>query len=137
MEKLLLQAIKFVGISGIGWIIDFCLYTVLGFFSSNLVLNNFISSWAGVTFVFLFATRKVFVSNSKLSLKAKYVIYLLYQFILILVISKLLGGVNTFIVDNIGIDIIVKCSSIISKIVITPITMVINFFVMRFVIEKL
>ena len=60
MKKLLLQALKFLGLSGIGWILDFSVYTILGFFSENLVLNNYISSWVGVTFVFIFATRKIF-----------------------------------------------------------------------------
>lgn len=79
MKKLFLQVLKFIGFSGIGWILDFSVYTGLGFFSSNLDLNNRISSWVGVTFVFIFATRKVFKNNSRISLKWKYFIYILYQ----------------------------------------------------------
>lgn len=137
MKKLLSQAIKFVGLSGIGWLLDFMTYTLLGFFSTNLVLNNSISSWVGVTFVFIFATRKVFKNNSKISLKWKYIIYLLYQCLLIFVISKLLGGINGWILYNIEIAIIEKFSAIISKILVTPITMILNFVVMKSVIEKL
>ena len=55
MKKLLIQAIKFVGLSGIGWILDFCIVILLGFVSANHSINNFISSWVGVTFVFIFA----------------------------------------------------------------------------------
>lgn len=137
MKEILSQAIRFVGLSGIGWILDFCTYTVLDLMSSNLVLNNIISSWVGVTFVFIFATRKVFKNNSKISLKLKYLIYLGYQLILIFAISNLLGAINTAIVNNITIDLILKFSSIIAKILVTPITMVLNFFVMKGVIEKL
>lgn len=137
MKKLLMQAIKFVGLSGIGWLLDFFAYTVLGFVSDNLVLNNSISSWVGVTFVFIFATRKVFQNNSKISLKWKYAIYILYQIILIFFISKLLNGINIAIVNNVSIDIIVRFSSILAKILVTPITMSLNFFVMKGVIEKL
>lgn len=132
-----MQALQFVGLSGIGWILDFCTYTVLGFISSNLVLNNILSSWVGVTFVFIFATRKVFENNSKMSLKWKYAIYILYQFVLIFFISKLLGGVNEAICDLIQIGIVLRFSAIIAKILVTPITMVLNFFVMKGVIEKL
>lgn len=60
MKKLFIQAIRFIGLSGIGWILDFTTYTVLGVISANLVLNNTISSWVGVTFVFLLSTRIVF-----------------------------------------------------------------------------
>lgn len=137
MKELFKQAVKFIGISGIGWIIDFCIYTTLGFFSKNLLLNNMISSCAGVTFVFIFATRKVFQNNSKIPLKWKYVIYLLYQFLLIFSVSVLLKYINGAIHEYITVDIILKYSSIISKIIITPVTMVLNFFVMKGLIEKI
>jgi putative flippase GtrA len=137
MKKLLLQAVKFVGLSGIGWVLDFCTYTVLGFFSDNLVLNNIISSWIGVTFVFVFATRKVFKNESRIPLWCKYGIYLVYQCVLIYFISKLLNGINTFIVENIAVEFIIRFSAIISKILVTPVTMVLNFFVMKGVIEKI
>lgn len=137
MKKLISQAIRFVGLSGIGWILDFCTYTVLGIWSTNLFLNNMISSWVGVSFVFFFATRKVFQNNSKISLKWKYLIYLVYQFVLILISSKILSGIDVFIVKNIGVELIVNFSSIIAKILVTPITMVLNFFVMKGIIEKL
>ncbi len=87
LKQLFIQAIKFIGLSGIGWILDFCTYIGLGFISENVVMNNFISSWVGVTFVFIFATRKVFKSNSAIPLGAKYVIYIAYQLILITIIS--------------------------------------------------
>lgn len=137
MKDLLKQAVKFVGLSGIGWILDFLTYTILGFISSNVVVNNIISSWIGVTFVFIFATRKVFQNQSQISLKWKYLIYLGYQVLLILLISKLLGQVNEFILVHNTIRIIGRFSTIISKILVTPITMVLNFIVMKSVIERL
>lgn len=137
MKKLISQAFRFVGLSGVGWILDFCTYTLLGFVSVNLFLNNMISSWVGVTFVFFFATRKVFQNNSKIPLKWKYFIYLLYQCILIFFSSKVLSGIDAYIVNNIDVDFILEFSAIISKILVTPITMVLNFFVMKGVIEKL
>lgn len=137
MKKLLIQAAKFIGLSGIGWLLDFCTYTVLGFISANLVLNNIISSWVGVTFVFVSATRKVFKNNSRISLKWKYLIYILYQCVLIFFISKLLNVINTAIIENINIYLILKFSPIIAKILVTPITMILNFFVMKGVIERL
>lgn len=135
--KLFLQAIEFVGLSGIGWILDFCTYTGLGGVSTNLVFNNIISSWVGVTFVFAFATRKVFQNNSKISLKWKYLLYILYQCVLIFCISKLLNIVNIAILDNVTVELITRFSSIVAKILVTPITIVLNFFVMKGVIEKL
>lgn len=137
MKKLLVQAIRFVGLSGIGWILDFSVYALLGLVSSNAVLNNIISSWVGVTFVFAFATRKVFQNKSNIPLKWKYLIYILYQCVLIYFVSKLLGLVDSFIVTYISVELIKKFSAIIAKILITPITMIMNFFVMKGVIEKI
>lgn len=137
LKNLLIQAIKFVGISGIGWFIDFSVYISLGFISNNLSLNNTISSWIGITFVFIFAIRKVFKNNSRISLKLKYLIYVVYQVFLIFFISKLLILINMLIVSNIDFQIIKDLSSLLSKIFVTPITMVLNFFVMKNIIEKL
>lgn len=137
MKQLFLQAIKFIGLSGIGWILDFCIYTALGFFFGNLVINNTISSWFAVTFVFIFATRRIFQNNSRIPLKWKYLIYVLYQLVLIFFISKTLNRINIAIVNNINVVIILRFSTIISKILVTPITMVLNFIVMKSVIEKL
>lgn len=137
MKYLLKQAIAFIGLSGIGWILDFCTYTGLGFLSGNLLLNNTLSSWAGVTFVFIFANRKVFKSNSTISLKWKYLIYILYQMILIFFISKSLDRIHTAIINNVGNEVVLRFSAIISKILVTPVTMVLNFFVMKGVIEKM
>ncbi len=136
MKMLLKQIVKFVGISGIGWILDFFTYTSLSFCSHNIVINNIISSWIGVTFVFIFATRKVFKNNSRISLKKKYAIYLAYQLILIYLISKLLGYVNSYIISNIMIEEILRLSTVISKVIITPITMIMNFIVMKSIIER-
>lgn len=109
----------------------------MGFFFENSVVNNFISSWVGVTFVFIFATRKIFANDSRIPLRTKYVIYLVYQLILILLIPKLLGAIDSFIAVHATIGIIVKLSSILAKIIVTPITMTLNFFVIKGGIKKL
>ena len=137
MKKLLIQAAGFVGLSGIGWLLDFGVFAILGHFFSNVTANNFISSWVGVTFVFLFATRKVFRNNSRISLKWKYAIYLLYQLILIALVSQLLGFVNGLLLDYVHISLIEQFSGIAAKILVTPITMLLNFIVMKNLIEKL
>lgn len=137
MKKWLLQALGFVGLSGIGWLLDFGTFTALGLISANVVLNNMLSSWVGVTFVFLTATRKVFRNNSRMALKWKYLIYLGYQLILIFLISWLLGQVNGWLLRTFHQGLLVEYSTLVSKLLVTPVTMTLNFFVMKGVIEKL
>ncbi|MBR0497104.1 MAG: GtrA family protein [Treponema sp.] len=137
MKNLFVQAVKFFGISGIGWLLDFGIYTVLGFFFHNLFLNNIISSWVGVTFTFIFSNRSVFKSNSRIPVQAKYFLYLVYQVMLIFVISKALQFVDAQILRIFDAEIIVKSSFLIAKILVTPVTMFLNFVVMKILLEKM
>lgn len=137
MKKLIIQFFKFIGISGIGWLLDFGTYTCLELFFENLTVNNMISSWIGLTFTFLFSTRKVFENNSKIKLRWKYLIYLLYQCILILTVSKAVSSINLLIVKYITVSFIQNFSYLLAKIGVTPFTMILNYLVMKLLMEKI
>lgn len=135
MKKLIKQALNFFGISGIGWILDFIVYTILtSLFKINVDISNMLSSLVGVTFVFFVSTRKVFINNSKINIKVKYIIYIVYQIILIFIASKIMLLLKDYLIN---IDLIAKYINIIVKIIITPFTMIINFIVMKNLIEKI
>ena len=51
--------------------------------------------------------------------------------------SKVLGKINMILINNIGNLFLIKISPIIAKVLITPITMVLNFIIMKGIIEKL
>ena len=139
LKKILRQFIKFLFLSGIGWLIDFTLYLIFSnIFDFKIVYSNILSSIPAVTFVFFVSTRRVFVKNKKgFTLKEKYFIYFLYQVILIITISLLAQYLYLLILKNIAVKIELKILKLIIKILITPITMLINFIVMKFLIEKL
>ena len=91
MKELLIKGLKFIGFSGIGWLIDTTFYMILtSIFKLNIDISNIFSSLVGVTFVFIMSTRKIFVSKSKINIKIKYLIYVIYQAILIITVSKLM-----------------------------------------------
>ena len=72
MKKVLIEGLKFIGFSGIGWLIDTTIYLILtSIFKLNVDVSNIFSSLVGVTFVFIMSTRKIFVSNSKINIKVK------------------------------------------------------------------
>lgn len=139
LKKILRQFIKFLFLSGIGWLIDFTLYLIFSnIFDFRIIYSNILSSIPAVTFVFFVSTRRVFVKNKKgFTLKEKYFIYFLYQVILIITISLLGQYLYLLILKNIAVKIELKILKLIIKILITPITMLINFIVMKFLIEKL
>lgn len=140
-NNLLEQGKTFFIISAIGWIIDFTIYSYLTYILNiNVALANGISAIPAITFVFFMSTKKTFdKKDSKVSLSQKYIIYFVYQTILLLSISILNQYIYYFIY-NISIDKMVLISNYaktISKIIITPITMSINFLVMKLLIEKI
>lgn len=137
MKEILIKVFKFIGFSGIGWLIDTTTYMILtSIFKLNIDISNIFSSLVGVTFVFIMSTRKIFVSNSKINIKIKYLIYVIYQVILILTISKVMLLLKD-IITPLNIDLINKYINITVKIIITPFTMVINFIVMKLLLEKI
>lgn len=141
INRLIKQGISFFIVSGIGWCIDFSTYLILTyFFGIPISYANMLSSIPAVTYVFLMSTRNIFKNEmSKISLKYKYIIYFTYEVILVLIISFFAQWLFNIIskTDLIEISIIGNYLKIIIKILITPITMVINFIVMKNLIEKL
>ena len=136
MKKVIIQFFKFLLISGTGWLIDTTIYTILTvILKYNVIFSNILSSIPAITFVFFVSTRKIFLTHiGKFSLKQKYLIYILYQIILIVTVSiigQMLYNISEPLLNNKGL------LKIIIKLTITPITMITNFFVMKFLAEKL
>ncbi len=135
MKNRIFEMFKFFGISGIGWIIDFSIYSLISYFI-NPVISNIISSFVSITFVFLVSTKKIFVNNGKYNLKLKYFIYIIYQIILVSITSSIIGIlVNVFMKSN--IILISKYAKILAKIIVTPFSMICNYIVMKKLIEKI
>lgn len=136
MKGLLLQFIKFFGISGIGWCLDFSVYIFLTQkLNWPVFQSNYISSILAVSLVFYVSTRKIFKeSTSKISIRSKYLIYLTYQILLLSLVSILGQYLSTYL-GTLGLYS--NITKILAKIIITPITMIINFVVMKIMVEKL
>lgn len=136
MKKLIIQFFKFLLISGTGWLIDTTIYTILTvILKYNVIFSNILSSIPAITFVFFVSTRKIFLTHiGKFSLNQKYLIYILYQIILITTVS-IIGQILYNISENLLSN--KELLKIIIKLTITPITMITNFFVMKFLAEKL
>jgi putative flippase GtrA len=137
LRQLLRQILRFLGLSGIGWLMDFTVYTLLSLRMENLALVNVFSSLVGASFVFLFSTRFVFRDSHRIPLGLKYAIYIVYQLLLIFLISKLLAWIAAGIALYAPWALLRKLAAVLSKIIVTPITMTVNFLVMKAVIEKL
>jgi hypothetical protein len=133
---LLNQFIRFLFVSGTGWLIDFSLYFIFtNILKYEVFYSNILSSIPAITFVFIVSVKKIFKKKENgISIRKKYIIYFLYQMLLIFLISLLGQSLYLILVEN---NMEARIIKIIIKIIITPITMIINFFVMKFLTEKL
>ena len=86
---LLKQAVRFLAVSGSGWLIDFSVFVFLTEWLHLIVAYaNMLSSIPAITLVFIVSTRKIFsAQNRKIPLWGKYAIYFLYQMILVSCVS--------------------------------------------------
>lgn len=135
--KLFNKMISFFGVSVLGWIIDFSIFNLLIFlFDIKVSTINIFSSLIGVSFIFIFSTKKIFDSGNKLSIRVKYIIYISYQIILILSVSKILLIFKSYLLYS-DIYIFVTYANSLAKIFITPITASLNFIVMSSIAEKM
>ena len=136
-EKLFSQFVKFLFVSGIGWLIDFCLYVILTIeFNLKIFYANIFSSIPAISYVFLISTKKIFTKSHRnnLTIIQKYIIYFIYQLLLIFLIS--IVAQNLYILLG-KYNLNFKIMKVIIKILITPVTMTINFFVIKYLVEKL
>lgn len=140
-KQLLYQGIFFVFTSGLGWIIDFFTYALLVYLLNVSVgYANYMSAIPAITFVFVVSTRKIFKKNRHgMPLIYKYLIYVSYQMVFISLMSYLnyrlflqlsdqTYFVNSFLGDYLAM---------VSKVLITPVTLGMNLFVTKFITEKL
>ncbi|MBP3766219.1 MAG: GtrA family protein [Bacilli bacterium] len=146
MKKIIKQALSFFLISGVGWLMDISLYTILTYIGVHVILSNIISSSVAVTYVYITSTKKLFKNESRINLKVKYIMYIAYQICMILISSycvylisncliQMLPNVNISSIKGI-INLIVEYAKLSAKILVTPFTMVINFIFMKFLIER-
>lgn len=139
LNNLFLQFIKFTGVSGFGWLLDFSTYSLLGIISSNYFLNNFISCLIGASFVFIVSPHLVFKNQGKIPNIIKYLIYIIYQFLLICLLSYLIVIINDFMINLMSqyLSSIITFSYICSKIIVTPFALICNFTVLKIIFEKI
>lgn len=135
MNKLVRQSGVFIGVSGLGWLLDFTLYTLLAFCAVPLFWCNVLGALAGISFVFVFSNRYIFKGHSRIPLWGKYMLYVMYQIVLVYSVSLLLVWVHGALLES---GLLPQASlAIVAKLLITPITLVLNFLVLKNLIEKL
>lgn len=125
-------SLVFIIFSGIGWLIDLSVYSFqIYFFNTSGFLANFISAYAGVTFVWFTSLRYIFKKDIKDN-SIFLLIYWIYQFVSILFFSKVISILGLYISQNIS-DY--AHSLFLAKIIATPINLLCNLLFMKYLIN--
>lgn len=124
--------LRFVCLSGLGWLCDLSSFTLLvSFFDVPVFVANFVSSYVGVTFVW-FASLKIVFGRSGAARGHLLFIYWGFQLLSILAYSQLLSMVAG-VLDGVGIPLALSANpAIAAKIIVTPFNLVSNFIFMKF-----
>lgn len=150
---MLKQLFRFLGVSGLGWCLDFSIYLCLTlFFGWPVFWANCAGGLPAITLVFIVSTRKIFRQGGGLPLWAKYLLYLVYQGFLLVAASALASALTqplcrllakvpaslpvlrgTAATPSNGTDGLTKT---LSKLIVTPATMLCNFCVMKLLSER-
>lgn len=128
-----------MGISGLGWCLDFGIYLALTLLLELPVQTaNHISTIPAVTLVFFLSTRHTFRQRpGGLPLWVKYLLYVVYQLLLVAGVSWLGQQVYDLLIVLPLPALILDSLKILIKIGITPITMLLNYFVLGRLTERL
>lgn len=127
----------FVFISGLGWLCDFVTFTLLvSFFDLPGFISNFVSSYVGVTFVWVTSLRIVFGSENVVR-NHHLLIYWGFQLLSILSYSKLLQLLASYLVAANLLFVIPLNVGVISKILITPLNLATNFIFLKMLIHHM
>lgn len=133
---------KFFITSGIGWLLDFSIvWLLISYAKISPFFANSAGSTIGILFVFFTSLYKIFENNGKWII-LKLSIYVVYSVLLILVMSLLVQ----FLSDNYAFNaaaerfiiwILPVPVALIAKVILTPLSLVMNFFVIKSIVEKI
>lgn len=108
--------VRFGLVSGIGWLVDFCLFVSLGLLGAPVWAANMVGASVAVLFVFLASVRHVFEYEGGY-LVGKLIAYIVYQAIAILAASLLIDALTHWF----------GLAPVLAKILVTPLTFYANF----------
>lgn len=133
------QALAFVAVSGIGWLLDVGVFmTLSGPAGWHPVAANVVSGSCGALFVFLVSASRIFRRNQG-TLAQKVVVLLVFNLAVIVASSFLLGLIAAELAtasQRLGWALPAADIRLAAKIIVTPATLLLNFLVVRFLVER-
>lgn len=125
----------FAMVSGVGWLCDMLTFTILvKLFDAPPFVANFVSSYAGVTFVWFVSLKMVFKRQSS-GRNVFLLAYWGFQFVSILAYSEVLHLLAATLREAVSVPGVAVNADIVAKIIITPFNLVTNFVFMKLLVR--
>ncbi|WP_159452485.1 GtrA family protein [Tropicibacter naphthalenivorans] len=128
----------FTLVSGMGWVLDFCVMGTLVQLGSPVFYANLVGAFCGVTLVYFIAGFKIFEKSRPQSHATLLSFYWLWHACAIAGSSALIAYGSTWLIHIVP-DTALRPQTFAglgAKILLTPISMVGNFLFMRFLLES-
>jgi putative flippase GtrA len=126
--------LRFGGLSGLGWLFDFCLlFLFVSLGHLPVFISNLMSATFAATLVFLLSRTFVFTSNKHFVL-LRLIIYCTYTLAIIVVASiamKYIAGIAETLAVHYYRSLTAATCAMIAKLLVTPVNFILNFVVAR------
>ncbi|WP_112404899.1 GtrA family protein [Vibrio diazotrophicus] len=125
-------ALGFVAISGIGWIVDFSVMSLLVNKGGEPGVANFISACLAASLVYWSSRKFLFQKKLGLSATGGFAFYLIYTFITVVLFSTLIHYSSLYAFNygnSIGFNYSLVIFASLTKMFYTPINLLINYLV--------
>jgi putative flippase GtrA len=132
------SAFRFILFSGVGWLIDTAIYTILVALGLRVMVASIIGGLCGATFAFTTSHRLIFIGDGD-RIPVKLVGYLVYSAALILAAGWIVERVTLILVDLIrlwGVDAPLATLAFVAKCLITPLLLTMNFVTTRRMLSR-
>ncbi len=128
------KPLQFIGLSGLGWILDTGIYLLLvSGFGLRVFLAAMIGGLCGASFAFLTSSRFVFAGRRH-GLGGRLLVYLIYTGVQIVVMSAVIDGLAAALQASFAhAEAVVSWPlvALLSKCIVTPFVLAMNYFVAR------
>lgn len=127
------RALRFLGVSGVGWIFDLTVTALLVGAGMRVMLAGVIGGLAGATFAFLSSSRVVFPAHAGPT-TLNVVSYVVYSLVLILAAGSVMEWVANGLLVLLrwgDLTLALPLIAIVAKCIVTPLTLAANFLVAR------
>lgn len=128
--------VRFILLSGVGWLTDLSCMTFLVYLGYEPMLANIVSASIAVSLVYWVSRLYIFDSSGNGRALIGFFYYYTYSIVIIFLFSTVIQYISYFLHGKLHQVIPFSITALIAKILTTPFNLYINFLVSKYIIGK-